>query len=280
MKTALPFRFVLTIACTLSLDAASRAATFETVGTYDADPGNFVDTDTGTTFGAFKSNVSSAFSVDRGGVIDFATGYTGGFSLAGGTRENIGTSWDASYGTSQSKTLQFTTSVDMLLFNNNTSGQVDTISDTNNLLPIDDQVQFGLTVGPILNGDPGEIVSEVAFTVLSRDPGGSNPGGADVVVTALFSDGSMETITDNVDDPVGSDDTFFHFVAPSQESVVSLSFDNLSLEGTPNQRRLPIDDLAFLTRVVPEPSSGLIATLLMLGLVMRKRSGQNAGARS
>jgi len=262
----------LAVAGSLCLCSAARAATFQTTGTYDADPTNFVDTDTGTTFGQFQSQVASSFLLDRGGVIDFDTGFTEG----GGASDNIGTSWDASFGTSQSKTLQFTTTVDMLVFNNDTAGQVDTISDTNNLLPIDGQVQFGLTVGPILNGNPGEIVSEVAFTVLSRDPGGGTPSGADVVVTALFSDGSMQTISDNVASPIGTDDTFFHFIAPDLESVVSLSFDNVSTEGTLNQRRLPIDDLAFITRVVPEPSSSAMFAAATLGLFARRRRAPRA----
>jgi hypothetical protein len=79
----------------------------------------------------------------------------------------------------------------------------------------------------------------------------------------------METKISNVSNVIGDDDTFFHFIAPTNESIVSLDFLNSSGLGTTNQRRLPIDDLAFITTatLVPEPASIAIWSLFGLGLV-------------
>jgi len=257
-----------------AVNRPAAAATFQAVGIYDA-PSNSNTVDDDVPFGSittFPTTVSGSFLVDFGGVIDFETGFT-----PSGNPTNIGTSFDVSYGASQTKELTFTTDVDMLVWTNDTAGQVEPLTGSHNLLPVDNQVQWELNIGPIVNGAEGEIVTQIGFTVLSRDPGGSNPSGADVEVTALFSDGSTLTLSENVDDEIGTDDTFFLFTAPFGESIEKLSFDNLSTEGTPNQRRLPIDDLAFVTTVVPEPSSLM---LIALGLPMlRRRARRTASQR-
>lgn len=252
----------------LFLFQGANAQTFQSVSTYNANNGgNVVDTDTGGTLGSFATAVTNAYFADRGGVIDFETGFP-----PSSNPTNIGTSFTASYGTSGSKMLAFTSTNgstgnnDQLIYGNNTANQVDTISGPNNLLPNTNNLAFSLNVGPITGGEIDEMVSEIALTVLSRSV--FQAGGATAEVKANYSDGTMETKISNISNVIGADDTFFHFVAPTNESVVSLDFLNSSGLGTANQRRLPVDDLAFITSVaaVPEPASVAIWSLLGLGL--------------
>jgi len=218
-----------------------QAGTFISTGVYNADSANnAVDTDPGGTLASFTSAVATAHSNNLGGVTDFETGFTNS-----GSNTHIGTTFDVVYGTDRTKKLSFTSSDGMHVWHNNTAGQVDTISDPNNLLP-DSDVASTLTLGPITGGQPFERVTEVAFTALSRS---TYSTGGIIDATAHFSGGGSQNTVSTVSNVAGADDTFFHFVAPAGESITSLDIANTSGLGTTGQRRVAIDDLAFIMDV-------------------------------
>jgi hypothetical protein len=168
-------------------------------------------------------------------------------------------------GISAAKTLSVTSTDGLHIYNNNVAGQVTPISDTQAFLT-DSDPNFTLTFGGITGGDVGEAISEVGFTILSRNVGGE----AVVDVTANFSGGGSASILgQTIANALGSEDTFFHFAAPGSEWITSLVFVNNG-SGTTLQRRLPIDDFGLVTTsyVVPEPATawllGLGATVLLL----------------
>lgn len=81
--------------------------------------------------------------------------------------------------------------------------------------------------------------------------------------TANFSGGGSAVGTS-----VGNDgQTFIGFVAPSGESISSVSFTKTSgLSGFGGG-----DDIAFATTAVPEPSSSLLLSIAGLGVMLRRR---------
>ena len=81
-----------------------------------------------------------------------------------------------------------------------------------------------------------------------------------VTATAQFSDGSSSTAMRAITETMGAGDTFFGFRAPAGQSIVALTLSNSA------GNAIPLDDIAFLTSPVPEPSvlllvgAGLAAT--------------------
>jgi autotransporter-associated beta strand protein/VCBS repeat-containing protein len=217
-------------------------ATFDTVGIYDSTSNaNTVDVEApgnASTLADFKNDILTAFQGNQGGVVDFATGFT-----ITGTPTNVSPNFTLGYGANGTKALAVTSTDGLHIYNTNVQGQVTPISDTSTFLTDSDRA-FSLSFGAITNGDVGEAVTEVGFTVLSR-----NTTEAIITVTAHFSGGGSSSITGQaISSVLGSQDTFFHFKAPPGESIVSLDFDNTG-SGNDLQRRLPIDDFAFITAV-------------------------------
>lgn len=75
-----------------------------------------------------------------------------------------------------------------------------------------------------LSGDPGEVVTAFAVTVIDRDRSSCTPGGCETIATATFSGGGTVTSAAIMfDGTVSNDqDTFFGFVAPLGQSIVSV----------------------------------------------------------
>jgi hypothetical protein len=239
----------LAAASTLLLVApASWGALFISTGAYDeqAVEINAVDQSVGVkNVATFTTDVLAAFNAERGGVIDFQTGFTN----PGGTQTVIGNSFDADFGAAVSKTIQINSNKDLHVYFDDTAGQVDTISDDNNVLPVSNQVQFRLSVGSITGAAPREHVSEMGVTVLSRSVFDAT-GKANV--TANYRGGGSTALSANVGNVQGAGDAFFHFQAPPGDWITSLDFDGAETGGPDaNKRRLPIDDLAFITREFP-----------------------------
>jgi len=262
----------LTTALTLiGLVAAggAQAATFTTVGVYDADPSNTVDTDFGGTLPQFTNTILDAFNNNQGGVVDFESGFSGPF----GSGNPLPVPFTVDFGVAQSKTLSISSSADVVVFNNDTAGQVDTISGSNNLLTDGSVVAFTLAFDGITGGLSNEAVTSVGFTILSRDTvAAGGPATSIAQITANFSDGNSQTVQDMIDAPIGTDDTFFQFLAPSGHSITSLSFDNLDTTSVDEfKKRLPIDDFAFITAPVPEPSTAGLLAIGLVGLLRKRR---------
>ncbi len=128
------------------------------------------------------------------------------------------------------------------------------------------------TFGAITGGDPGEGVTSVGLTFLSR----TSRDYGDVIATATFSGGgsassSVATTGVNGSFTAGTNDTFFGFIAPTGETITSLKIDPTSTVG------YSIDDLAFITTAtsapIPEPASVmLLATGTMMLLGRRRRA--------
>lgn len=264
MKT--PFLSFSSLLFSLFAGHADAALVMTAVQDYDStNNSNTIDryaTGNAGTYGTFASNVASAFTAGRGGVINFDTGLTG--SQSGITTTYAG----------GSKTLNIGTNVDV---NAQTSANITGISGTNlntNSSPTGGFLfqststagqQTILTFDSITNGSPGEYVSEIGFTILSRINGGGSPT---ITATVLFSDNTTASASASFTQTATGEDTFFSFAATGGRSITSLTID---YGGTGDLRR-GIDDLAFIT--VPEPTSALMAGMFgVLGLMRRRRVG-------
>lgn len=209
------------------------------------------------TYATFSASVANAFTAGKGGVINFDTALVS-------SQRGITTSFAGN-----SKTLNIGTNVDV---NAQTSANIIGISGTNNstggffLQSSSTAGQFTiLTFDSITNGSPGEYVSEIGFTILSRINGGGAPT---ITATVLFSDNTTASANASFTQTATGEDTFFSFAAPAGKSITSLTIDY----GATGDFRRGIDDLAFIT--VPEPTSALIAGMFgVLGLVRRRRLG-------
>jgi hypothetical protein len=250
------------------VNQCAQAGTFGTVATYDSPSNsNTVDTDTGGLV-SFSADVATAYGLEQGGVVDFLAGF--GTSL---NPSSVSSNFTIDFGIANSKSLSVASTDGLHIYTNNVAGQVTPISDTQAFLT-DSDFNFSLAFGPITGGDMGEAIAEVGFTILSRNVGGD----AVVNVTANFSGGGSSSINGEViGSALGSDDTFFHFAAPTGESITSLDFVNNGT-GTDLQRRLPIDDFGFITTSfgadntpVPEPTTIAVWSLLGFGLVSYRR---------
>jgi len=247
----------------LTAGTSHAALSMTAVGVYD-DPDNntnsvdrFIPGNSDlASYNTFKSNVASAFAAGMGGVGTFDTGIIGSQS---GININYGTG----------KTLNISTSVDV---NSQVSDNIVGISGANpsnngspngGFLFQSGAGQFA-TYGfsGITGGAPGEYVSQIGFTVLSRNGGGSPTMKAFVT----YSDDTTSTIfSADFNNTLSQQDTFLQFAAPEGKAIKSLTID---WGGTGDLRR-GIDDLAFIT--VPEPSALALGALGLLPLLRRRR---------
>ena len=233
--------------CLVLLLAGSALGEFETVGIYDpndgpyynqvdqsgtyashtadAGPGNVIDLQT------FQALIEPAFDIDAGGVVDVENGSMEGQSIV------------AKFGVKKTKSVTI----------NNTSGSMSrgTGTGSGNRQPTSGQRRFSKSdtedfvfeISLVGGGKAGEAVIYFAATVIHRDDRNINP-----IATATFSGGGTVTATAEmaIGSPSYTKDTFFGFVAPSGQSIVSVNFDlgNYTF----------LDDVAFITSAFnPEP---------------------------
>lgn len=262
---------VLAAGAAVLLSAGSaKAVTITTVGTYDPAAqanqvdfnasGNLLSSTAATDVGGFTANVASAFAGNQGGVVNFDFAANTTFSVI-----------DAVYGLNGNKNLNITASK-VLRATTTTSGTP--ISGTRIVLPDADLASdaYTLTFGNITNTPggavvPGEFVSQVGLTVLSRNTGAFP---SNVTLTAGFSGGGTASQTALIDRAQGTDDTFYGFVAPAGQSISTLS---VALANTTGDARALVDDLGFITAVVPEPASATAVLAGLAGLTLRRRRG-------
>jgi hypothetical protein len=204
-------------------------------GTYsshtgDAGPANVIDLAT------FQALIGPAFAADAGGVVNFENA-DGGLD-----DQNI----IANFGIHKTKTLTIA----------NTSGLINTGSSVKNgrtptsghgRIAKTDTANFAFAIGPMTGGKPDEVVTHFGGTLLGRDEADLAP-----VVTATFSGGGTVTAVATMSGttPGITQDTFFGFVAPPGQSIVSVDFNPT---GGPYTN---MDDVAFITSAFVVPSPG------------------------
>lgn len=264
------------LAGTAMLGATSHAAMI-TVGVYDEATtdentglagiqNNAVDADA-TSAGTgnlvsltnFKSSVLAAFNDNLGGVVNFDNGTV-----------DSGTSFNATYGTSQSKTITITNGslTDWQFLGNSTNRTA--ISHPGNNVTGEalaknggTPAQQGVTDGGedfVFNFNAADKVTMVGGTLLSRS------GSSDNSVTALvtFSDATTDSVNfTSSGSSNGGNDTFAGFKSPDGLFITQFKFE------LQNNFFRGVDDLGFVT--VPEPST----FAMLLGgvgvLLMRRR---------
>jgi hypothetical protein len=272
-----------TVAGAVLLMAVSTVQGAATVWTYDENTvqANTVDASaafaSGTgaatavnviTVGSFKSSVESAAPLGFGGVLNFDSQISTDDQVA---TTGIANSFPLVYGGGlKSLALSYSTSDSVLAFRQGNLSNRTPISAGNGSTP-----GFAMTVrneltagssslifnfGTITGGMPLEGVTSAGFTFLSR---ASRDFGS-VAATATFSDGSTVTASATIPTSQGNGDTFYGFLAPSGASISSVSLD------TGTNIEYSIDDLGFVTTIIPEPTS--LALIGLGALVMLRRS--------
>ena len=239
---------------------ANAAVTYNTVGVYDeqVNQTNAVDRTASGDLNQFKLDVAAAFTLNRGGVINF--------DLPNGANANAlnnGTAIEASYGAAPGKVISITPNV---LLNHTSFSSLTPISGvagaSRGIIPsVTNQNSLTLNVGTITGGEPGEALTQVGFTILSRN--------TTVTTTAsvTFSGGGSTVTAIAFPSGTGSNDTFVHFAAPTGESITSISLD---FAGPSADSRLGVDDFGFITSPVPEPGS-LAALAVGAGATLLRR---------
>ncbi len=105
----------------------------------------------------------------------------------------------------------------------------------------------------------GEYVTAVGLTLLSRGSGVVGATASDYTVTAYFGDSTSASQVSTLEVAQGTDDTFYGFIAPTGTYIT-----NVTVRKTSGTYHAAIDDLGFVTSVVPEPAS--VASLLVVVL--------------
>jgi len=245
------------IAAWLALSTPSQAV--PTVGIYDepsqANGIDFVAIGSTLNPAQFTFDVAAAFDRDFGGVYQC---------------DAIGNPFVVSYGAAQTKILSIVSGENTILSVGSSSSLARSISGDG--IWVSRLPEMVFLLDGAVTGIPDERVVEFGLTILSRSSFGSDYPLGDVTATAQFSGGGTAISSRHISEGVGLGDTFFGFAAPDGQSLVSVTFT--SADGY----SLPIDDIGFITTVVPEPSVGLLAAgglLLFFGFrtINRRRRG-------
>lgn len=245
---------LLVAAIVLAASDHGRAVVVATDGIYDPATGGNVDssaTIAPNDVATFTTAVLAANGLGFGGVIHFDL-----------PANQAGSTLEATFA-GATKTLNISNSPG---FNIQTTTSATVLSGRALLLTATDTGDDNgtLTFGSITNGLALEAVTQVGFTVLSRNSTGYPQ---DITITAFFSDGSNSAVTSNIISSLGGDDTFFGFTAPTGFAITSILFNPTgdALDG-----RLVIDDFGFITSVVPEPSTAVLGCGALLGMLVRR----------
>ena len=253
--------------------APLSAATFGTTGVYDESVVAANQLDKATPAGSlptFKAAIAAARAAGAGGVIDFDADFTATPSSGGTSNNPIDAAFAASFGTTGEKRLNLSSTVAFDVYTNDVNSQVHTLSGHNALITRHPTVDFDLALA-IEGGGADEHVVEFGVSLLQRTTYTANQT---MELTALYSDGGSEslslTITGN--GGRGSSDAFFHFAAPDDQWITGVEFRNLTNNGI-TQSRMVLEDIGFVTEIVPEPGT-LVLLVVGGGLaLLRRRRG-------
>lgn len=243
----------------------SQAVTLAVSGVYDenAVATNSIDSQAlGNAMSStiFAGEVSAAYAAGNGGVINF--------DIATDDKNNPASeAMIVNYGAGKSFNITSSSSYDIHVFgtlaaiSGNSNGSRGMASASVNI------TDWTLNFGGVTGGSPGEAITTVGFTLLSRT------GFSQGVIVNWFIDGSLTPYsaqTDHIADGGGVDDTFFSFVAPDDSYISGLQIILGGADGI-NDRRLGIDDIGFTTSIVPELSRALLLLLGGIPLCMLRR---------
>jgi len=258
-----------------STDAGLRAATLTLSQGYDENTNqpNAVDTQAAgnsLTLTSFSTLVSSAFTAGTGGVINFDTpnGGTGNVNSQSSNTVNFG---PKSFSFTSASTGGTTPSSNV---NVASFGSLTPISgssaDSKGLITTNGTAEsWTLNFNSLTGGAVNEAITTMGFTLLSRSGAGQT-----VQVDWLLNGSSTaaKTQTEAISSTQAGDDTFFSYVAPTGSTITGLrfTFDTLNALTNPDVR-LAIDDLAFITSIVPEPSRMAFLGLGIFALFGRRQ---------
>ncbi len=229
-------------------------------------------------YAGFKLAIAEAFAAGNGGVVTFDRPNDSTADVVDQTfvaRLDAGRSLDVTSTTDTgSQTMDFRGFTTLIPISGASAGPT---AFSRGALPTDATVTaWRLTLAPIAGGAPGEMVSTVGFTVLSRD------AKAQTLRIEVFAADLVTPFA--VDDEVfsagkGVDDTFFSFTAPVGEGISSIRFLFDRTNVITMDDRLAIDDFGVM--FVPEPT----APALLLGILpvatvipLRRRASANRRA--
>ncbi len=208
------------------IDDAPHHNQVDQSGTYsshtgDAGPENVID------LAAFQTLIGPAFNANAGGVVNLenANGSLDGQDII------------AKFGVGKAKSLTISSISGIINTGSSVKEGRTPISGTGRLAKTD-TANFLFAIGALKGGQPGEVVTYFAGTLLGRDGANLAPK-----VTATFSGGGTVTAVATMSGvPLGKDqDTFFGFVAPPGQSIVKVDFNPT---GGPYTN---LDDVAFIT---------------------------------
>jgi len=273
----------ITAGLALGISTSHGATAFGVVATYDATGGaaNAVDTNASgaalssmliNDVAGFTTAVAAAYAGNTGGVIDMGNGASASATVAiDADQLNI------TYATS--KTFTITTAV--TLFSGATGstttdlrhnlGTLTPTSGFSALLPNRSTAvtSWAFNFGNINGGAIGEAITTIGFTLLSRDNVGEN------VTVSWFIDGSNSAIFSDTEAMAAGktlDDTFFSYTAPTGSKITGFSIDFAGTTSATTDGRLGIDDIGFITSVIPEPSAiALLSAAGVIGSLRRRR---------
>lgn len=287
LKTAKPdssvcFGAILFILANLTHDAQAVTLTVSQVYDENVYATNSIDSqapNNAMSSGDFAPLVSTAYTAGTGGVINFDR------PNGGNNDDDNNPSSEAmviSYGTGKSFNITSSANYDIHNFSSLTAisgydNSIDTAPnpDTADLthkgiaLTANNVYNWTLSFGAITGGSSGEAITTVGFTLLSRDSIQQN------VTIDWFLNGALissATQNDHITTGKTVDDTFFSYVAPTGSYISAFKITFGAPNPTPTgDLRLGIDDLGFITSIVPEPSRALLMSMALTGCLLRRR---------
>lgn len=205
-----------------------------------------------TALNGYKSLFAGAFASNTGGVIRF----DGWSAEAGDATGTLNSAMSATYGLGS--TLSITRPTGEYQFDN--SPAIDALG-----APISGNMYLRTSGESFHILNFGTPLSAVGITVLSRNFSRT------VLATVTYLNGTTATISnETVGAGANLDDTFFGFTAPAGNAIVSLRLETTA-SGDVNNNFFAIDDLAFVTSPIPEPSVALLGTTALAGFAIRRR---------
>ncbi|QNN21360.1 PEP-CTERM sorting domain-containing protein [Planctomycetales bacterium ZRK34] len=261
-------QMIMAMVAAALLSAGPTQAAFTAVGVYDENSVQTNAVDTVATSDAnpnqlslstFTTQIAAAYAAGFGGVVNFDSGTLTDPNTSG--TYPVSDTFDVSYA-GGAKSLRVTDIESGDYTGPGSFSERTAISGSQFLAQISSS-DFWFDFGAITGGAPGEAVTAVGLTVLSR-ANASFP--QDVTVLVRFTNDVVISIPSNIASSNGGDDTFFGIVAPEGESIVRVVV-NISN----NTAYTGVDDFAFITSIiVPEPGT---CSLLVAGcaILLRRR---------